>query len=345
MWSQKYERCVSCGTTEVRHIARGFCVSCYNKFLHKRHKGKRAPRALASNKLTNNYLLQEYIEKKKSLRDIAKECNCTHSYVYKKIVEYNIPIRDKKSARLLALDREKIKFTRINGNSQRYSVTLKKQYVNEGFFSNWSKEMAYVLGVIYTDGNLYIIRIEHAAGKSTQLIPSLSVAQKDPEILRKILLLMNSNAKICLKRDGIHYLHIYNDKIYKDLIKLGVTPAKSKKVKFPRVPLEYVRHFIRGCWDGDGSVYYEKRSPHYLKAHFISGCQMFIKSMVEHLKKAGLSERTIYKTKGRRPSYYIRYSGSQCKRLYHFLYDNVSPTQYLERKYSLFKGFAEKRLF
>jgi hypothetical protein len=344
MWSREYLWCVNCHKTEKRHIARGLCVSCYNKFLYKKHKGKRATRGLASSKLTINYLLREYIEKKKSLRDIAKECNCTHSYVYKKIVEFNIPIRDKKSARLLALDREKIKFTRINGNSQRYKITLKKQYINGGFFSNWSKEMAYVLGVIYTDGNLYIIRIQYGAGKSTQLIPSLSVAQKDPEILRKILLLMNSNAKIYLKKDGIHHFHIYNDKIYKDLVRLGLTPAKSKKVKFPRIPQEYVRHFIRGCWDGDGSVYYEKRRPHYLKAHFISGSQLFIKRMEEHLKKAGLPARTIYKTKDKRPSYYIRYSGSQCKRLYHFLYDNAPPTQYLERKFSLFKSFAEKWL-
>jgi hypothetical protein len=342
MWSQKYERCASCGTTEVRHIARGLCVSCYNKFLYKRHKGKRATRGLASNKLTNNYLLHEYIEKKKSLRDIAKECNCTHSYVYKKIVEYNIPVRDKKSARLLALDREKIKFIRVNGNSQRYSVILKKQYVNEGFFSDWSPEMAYVLGIIYTDGNLYTIRMKHAAGKSIKLIRSINVSQKDSEILRKILMLMNSNVKILQKRDGIYYFHIYSTKIYEDLISLGLSPAKSRIVKFPEVPPEYVKHFIRGCWDGDGSVFSEKRRPQYLIAHFVSGSRRFIRSMVEYLKKAGLPERTIYKTRGRRPSYYIKYSGYQCKKLYHFFYDNVPCSQYLERKYFLFKDFAEK---
>lgn len=342
MWSREYLWCVNCYKTEKRHIARGLCVSCYNKFLHKRHKGKRATRGLASNKLTNNYLLHEYIEKKKSLRDIAKECNCTHSYVYKKIVEYNIPIRDKKSARLLALDREKIKFTRINGNSQRYKVTLKKQYINESFFSDWSPEMAYVLGIIYTDGNLYTIRMKHAAGKSIKLIRSINVSQKYPEILRKILMLMNSNVKILQKRDGIYYFHIYSTKIYEDLISLGLSPAKSRIVKFPEVPPEYVKHFIRGCWDGDGSVFSEKRRLHYLKADFVSGSRKFIKSMVEHLKNAGLPERTIYKTKGRRPSYHIKYSGSQCERLYHFFYDNVPESLYLKRKYSRFKDFAEK---
>lgn len=342
MWSLKHKRCLRCGTINVKHVARGLCVSCYNKFLYNRHKGKRIARGLASKKLTEEYLINKYIKKKKSLRDIAKECNCTHSYVYKKIVEYNIPIRDKKSARLLALDREKIKFTRINRNYQRYKVTLKKQYINESFFSDWSPEMAYVLGIIYTDGNLYTIRMKNAAGKSIKLIRSINVSQKYPEILRKILMLMNSNVKILQKRDGIYYFHIYSTKIYEDLISLGLSPAKSRIVKFPEMPPEYVKHFIRGCWDGDGSVFSEKRRPHYLKADFVSGSRKFIKSMVEHLKNAGLPERTIYKTKGKRPSYNIKYSGSQCKRLYYFFYDNVPESLYLKRKYSRFKDFAEK---
>jgi len=29
---------------------------------------------------------------------------------------------------------------------------------------------------------------------------------------------------------------------------------------FPKIPDEYIRHFVRGCWDGDGTVYIEKRN-------------------------------------------------------------------------------------
>lgn len=341
MWSYKHKRCIRCGTINVKHVARGHCVSCYNKFLYNRHKGKRIARGLASKKLTEEYLINKYIKKKKSLGDIAKECNCTRQYVYKKMIEYDIQLRNKASARLLALDREKIKFTQINGDSQEHCTTLEKQRTNESFFSDWSPEMAYVLGIIYTDGNLYTIRMKHAAGKSIKLIRSINVSQKDPEILRKILMLMNSNVKILQKRDGIYYFHIYSTKIYEDLISLGLSPAKSRIVKFPEVPPEYAKHFIRGCWDGDGSVFFEKRRPHYLKADFVSGSRKFIKSMVDYLKKSGLPERTIYKTKGSRPSYHIKYSGSQCKKLYHFFYDNVPESLYLKRKYSRFKEFAE----
>jgi len=345
MWSRKHKRCLRCGTINVKHVARGLCVSCYNKFLQRRHRGKRAIRGLASKKLTKEYLVSEYIGKKKSLRDIAKECYCTYQYVYKKMVEYDIQLRNKAFARLLALDREKIKRTRIDYESQEYMATIKKHHTNESFFSIWSPEMAYVLGVIYTDGNILPSRKRDPSRKKALSRDRLAIAQKETELLIKILAMMNSDAEIQFRRkDKVYYFHVYNAKIYEDLINLGLSPKKSRIVKFPKVPPEYVRHFIRGCWDGDGSVFFEKRRPHYLIAHFVSGSQSFIRSLVEHLKKAGLPERTIYETKGRRPSYNIKYSGYQCKKLHHFLYDNVPSTQYLERKYSIFRDFAEKWL-
>ncbi len=41
-WSQKYDCCVECGTTEILHIARGKCKKCYEK-----EKNKGGPRAKA----------------------------------------------------------------------------------------------------------------------------------------------------------------------------------------------------------------------------------------------------------------------------------------------------------
>lgn len=49
-----------------------------------------------------------------------------------------------------------------------------------------------------------------------------------------------------------------NSKIMKnDLINLhGIMPWKSYDVQFPFVPEEYLHHFIRGYFDGDGYVNY-----------------------------------------------------------------------------------------
>jgi len=31
MWSRKYEKCVSCGRTDIPHMASGYCNKCYMK--------------------------------------------------------------------------------------------------------------------------------------------------------------------------------------------------------------------------------------------------------------------------------------------------------------------------
>ncbi len=61
MWSQKHKKCVSCDTTAKKHVARGLCLSCYNKFLQRRHRGKRTARGLVVKKLKKN-LYNEYVD-------------------------------------------------------------------------------------------------------------------------------------------------------------------------------------------------------------------------------------------------------------------------------------------
>lgn len=40
-WSVKHDKCVKCGTTEIRHKCQGYCDRCYRKFILKRNYGKR----------------------------------------------------------------------------------------------------------------------------------------------------------------------------------------------------------------------------------------------------------------------------------------------------------------
>jgi intein-encoded DNA endonuclease-like protein len=132
-----------------------------------------------------------------------------------------------------------------------------------------------------------------------------------------------------------------NDALYNELLKYGLTPNKSLTLQFPDVPREYVRHFIRGCWDGDGSVYLEKRSKR-IKASYVSGSRKFIQGMVNALSKNGLQIKTIYTNKRKTPSYYFRLNINQVPAFYKYLYDSVPDTQYLTRKYNLFKLSSER---
>lgn len=337
-WARKYDECVECGTTEEVHCGHGLCWPCWN-FLHDEDaKSHQRIRGIAINKLTKKYLLEEYVKKKKSLNEIAKEAYCTRQYVYKRIKHYQIPLRNKAAASDIALRKGKVKYVHFDDDGSSRIITRQKADLNENFFSFWSDEMAYVLGMIYTDGSLY----------KNKMVSRVTITQKEPEILNKILILMKCDAQLFFRPEkqyksgisgSIHYFHIHNKKIFSDLLKIGLTPNKSLTAKFPTVPQEYVRHFIRGCWDGDGTVSIYKRD-NRISAGFVSGSIDFINGMHGELLKAGFSQRKIYvDRRGKNPSYSFKFSRSQCKELYHCLYDDVPPEQFLQRKHDVFSNY------
>ncbi|WOV89019.1 LAGLIDADG family homing endonuclease [Sporosarcina oncorhynchi] len=116
--------------------------------------------------------------------------------------------------------------------------------VNELFFQTWSPEMAWVLGLLLTDGHV---------SKTNQ---SIYLSQKDEDLLRKVGILMGAEPVIA-KPSGTRTIPmlIINSKIIRaDLERLGMTTAKSYTVIFPEVPEAYLPAFIRGVIDGDGWV-------------------------------------------------------------------------------------------
>lgn len=350
-----HNQCIECGSSDRPHISRGLCKSCYDKDIEKRHKdNKRIQKYGGSSQLlTTEYIIENYINQKKSLADIAKETNCSRQYVHKKLKACGIPLRNKSTARCLAISKDKCKFERLNEDGTHSFIYLKKINVNEDFFSSWSSSMAYVLGVICTDGNLNPGRIrEPWRSKSTSTIPMISVAQKEPELLEKILFLMNCDAKLHFSKEriyggkkagSIYRFCITNEKIYDDLVNLGLTANKSLTMQFPNVPNEFMRHFIRGCWDGDGSVYIERQTKK-ICASFVSGSLTFVERITSELIKSGFPNRTIHRHKRETPSYYFRFTGSQVSQLYHFLYDNVNESEYLNRKFKLFSLSVEMNI-
>jgi len=351
-WAQRHDCCVKCGTKDVKHVAKGLCVRCYRKHAEAKHRQRKSTKGLASKMLTKRFLIEIYVKQRKSIEDIADTCCCSRSYVLKKMKEYNIPRRSRSSARKLALIKGKIQTTRINRNGLTIGTTYQIVKYNTKFFSKWSNEMAYVLGTLYTDGCLCIdIR---RSKSSVNRLPRLSMGQKSKELLRKVLSLMNCSAKlqhhkrIKYKSGVAGELYSFNfdcTHIYSDLIRLGLHPKKSTDISFPDIPKSHVRHFLRGCWDGDGSVYIDKRRS-LIHASFVSGSHLFIDGMLRWFEKIGFSKRKVYVTKRKNLSYSFRFNGSQCIRLFHWFYDNVPPEQYLLRKYQMFvKGIGRQEMF
>jgi predicted DNA-binding protein YlxM (UPF0122 family) len=240
MWATNFDKCIVCGTIKIRHASKGLCRRCYQASIESKHKKHNKLPEISVTILTKEFLLKEYIENSKSLSDLAKECGCSRQFVYKKLKEYGIPGRKKRDARLIALKKDKISYTRTDKDGNVIEVTHQKSEVDEYFYSYWSAPMAWVLGFIYADGNmtpgtLYgkknIIKRYHGA--------RVTISQKEPEVLEKIKALMRCNTKLSFSNQRIlknttagkcYHLCFNSMQIYGDLMIRGVTPNKSLRL-------------------------------------------------------------------------------------------------------------------
>ena len=103
----------------------------------------------------------------------------------------------------------------------------------------------YILGLAITDGNVFF---------KTKNGGTFEIKSIDYDILDKIRNLVCKESIISIVDNRIYRLRFFNKVINKWLIDHECVPNKTKIVKFPNVPKEYVSHFLRGLIDGDGSI-------------------------------------------------------------------------------------------
>lgn len=220
-----------------------------------------------------------------------------------------------------------------------FQQKINKHSVNSNFFKIWSPDMAYVTGFIAADGNIC------HSGRGYVL----HIACDDKDIIEKIKLVLSYRGPIHQKlriNGKISYsLRICDPTIFHDLDKLGITERKSLTLKPPTIPRKLVRHFIRGYFDGDGSVSL-RTNPIYkspLNASFYTASIHMAEFLQSHLLPIlGYSYRGHVNkyTSGHLNSYYVLHLGHKaCTILFAYLYKDT--TLFLERKYNKFiKGMS-----
>ena len=164
----------------------------------------------------------------------------------------------KKGKTLSALGREfGVSYSTIRNLLKRKGIKTEGNKHNfprdEFYFSNIdSKEKAYWLGFLYADGCVHSNSNE------------ISITLKDRDHLEKFRKAIKSNNKIGESIDKrfssmpkIYHFSIKDKQLKSDLIKWGCVPNKSLSLtKIPNIPRDFVSHFIRGYFDGDGSLHW-----------------------------------------------------------------------------------------
>lgn len=205
--------------------------------------------------------------------------------------------------------------------------------------------MAYVLGFFTADGNM--IRNKRGAH-------FVEFQITDGNLLKQIRKSFGSNHKITKRKRGekrkmVYRLQIGSKIIFNDLIKLSLTPNKSKTVNLPNVPDKYFFHFTRGYFDGDGNVTFgffkksdrKSKSP-VLLTRFISGSKAILENLKNKLMNLIDTKGSLYYSPNN--AWRLSYSTNDSKKLFDFMYKDVGVKNliYLRRKYKIYERAFRK---
>ena len=242
-----------------------------------------------------------------SLRQIAKEVGLAHPTIARRLNEMGVKLRSLAEARQIALSEG-----RLPGRQART--------FNEKFFDDWSSKSAYVIGLLAADGC-----ISKRFGKEGQVIDTrVTISLTDRQLIDDVEKVLDGNLTIMerqVNKKKQYVLQMYSAHVVNRLIEVGITPRKSLDLRWPDMPIQCVPHFVRGVFDGDGSVFQESRSGK-CRVSFVGGSLTFFEELKSSLLQLSIETTKIYtELRSKNPSYKLRVNKEESiGRFYNFIY-------------------------
>lgn len=297
-----------------------------------------------------------YCDKGYSQRQIAQKFGCDAKTISNRLREYHLPTRTAGDYTRLPIAREELdrlynyeklslekiasrfgcSVAAIQNALARYHIPTRppgwnsiRRYVPNAVLASWSSELAYVVGLVASDG--YLDRGYNCVGFTST----------DLELVKLYCwcLRLDNRAKVRIRRlessrGKPQYKISFSDPSYRLFLEqLGLTPAKSRTLGPLKIPDNLFRDFLRGCWDGDGTWYiYRRATREYLYAQLSSGSPAFLFWVQATIKRLTGLEGSI--SRG-----LLRYGGSKAIKLGRWMY--YSPAvPCLQRKRAIWERFA-----
>ncbi|UQN06312.1 LAGLIDADG family homing endonuclease [Deinococcus sp. QL22] len=199
---------------------------------------------------------------------------------------------------------------------------------NEHFFDELAAPGAWLLGLIWSDGNLSRNSVE--------------VVSKDRELMDEVAALIQQPGGVRPKNGGQVWRVVFSSPHTASVLKgLGLTPRKSLIVPWPELPAKLYGPFVRGLIDGDGSVLLSQRRTGQqvpdLTVSMTGASLTLMTGLRDWLSSQGITFNWNVKKSGwneQNPVYKITVTGQASLRvLYGLLYDG-GPT--LSRKHDAY---------
>jgi len=207
-----------------------------------------------------------------------------------------------------------------------------------------TEEKAYWLGFILADGTINCDYISHNYELSIEL------KESDSGHIKKFIDFIKTDADVKFRTrysksidctTTTAFVRIYSKKIIEDLINKNVCQRKTFLIEYPKLDNTFFIWFLRGFFDGDGSIYYYKRRNCY-QANITYANKEFLELLQSKLKNLSINcYITTYTNSYKTKMYQLQIKGKKnARNFFELLYKN--STIHLDRKYELYLNCLNK---
>lgn len=201
--------------------------------------------------------------------------------------------------------------------------------IDISILKRWSQELSYTVGLFLADGYMsnYDVRKRYYVGFSIS----------DRDIIDKIVYLFKYDGKIYEIHDKrkesyktIYRVVFSGEYVWKFFTKLGFDNNKSHNAKIPTdIPPKFYNHFLRGIYDGDGSITVrEGKHTKYGTVDIAGNINIvrFISDLLPYFNNIRFDDVCNI--------YHIVFAGENAIKFLKFIYED--STVYIDRKHSLY---------